>query len=269
MARKIVMKQNASARFLILLSVLGLVFSALDQPLAASALGNRPVINTNLSNKEMTGDTIFAKLVEFNRLRELRLKYYSVQSTYRVHNYKGEIRAETQALLRYRAPATKEFEIVSEKGSGLIRSRVFKPLMDVEVETAADRVDSSITPNNYTFALLGEEEVAGFHCFVVQATPKRADKYLFTGKIWIHSVEFAIVQIEGQPAKNPSVWIKRVDFVRRYQKIGEFWLPLKNESVTRLRLLGKNTLTTDYDNYEINQIGIATNKQSTSNRFVR
>jgi hypothetical protein len=263
------MKQKTSARFLILLSVLGLIFSALDQPLKASAFGRQPAGNSDLSNKEITGDTIFAKLVEFNRLRELRLKHYSVQSTYRVHNYKGEIRAETQALLRYRAPDTKEFEIMSEKGSGLIRSRVFKPLMDVEVETAADRVDSSITPNNYRFALLGEEEVAGFHCFVVQATPKRVDKYLFTGKIWIHSVEFAIVQIEGQPAKNPSLWIKRVDFVRRYQKIGEFWLPLKNESVTRLRLLGKNTLTTDYNNYEINQVGIAARKENSSNRVAR
>ena len=169
------------------------------------------------------------------------------------------MRAETQALLRYRAPDTKEFKIISERGSGLIRSRVFKPLMDVEVETAAERnrIDSSITPNNYTLSLLGEEEMGGSHCFVVQATPKRADTYLFEGKIWIHSVEFAIVQIEGQPAKSPSVWIKRVDFVRRYQKIGEFWLPLKNESITRVRFFGKNTLTTDYDNYEINQVAIA------------
>ncbi|MEK6299705.1 MAG: outer membrane lipoprotein-sorting protein [Acidobacteriota bacterium] len=123
--------------------------------------------------------------------------------------------------------------------------------MEVEVETALERnrVDSSITPSNYSLALLGEAEVAGSHCFVVQATPKRADKYLFKGKIWIHSVDFAIVQIEGQPAKIPSAWIKQVDFVRRYQKIGEFWLPLKNESTTRVRLFGKNTLTTDYDNY--------------------
>lgn len=262
------MKRNSLGRFLILLLVLGLVSSALDQPLKASTTPSQPAFGSDPSTTTITGDTIFAKLVEFNRLRESRLKQYSVQSTYRVQNAKGETRAETQALLRYRAPGTKEFEIISEKGSGLIRSRVFKPLMDVEVETASERnrIDSSITPNNYTLALLGEEELAGSPCFVVQATPKRPDKYLFTGKIWIHSVEFAIVQIEGQPAKNPSLWIKRVDFVRRYQKIGEFWLPLKNESITRVRLIGKNTLTTDYNNYEINQVGVAKLKESSVNR---
>lgn len=126
--------------------------------------------------------------------------------------------------------------------------------------------DSSITPNNYTFVLLGEEDMAGSRCFVVKATPRRTGKYLFSGKIWIHSTEFAIVQIEGQPAKNPSFWIKRVDFVRRYQKIGEFWLPLKNESITRVRLFGKNTLTTDYDNYEINQVGVAGRKDEPATR---
>jgi len=268
------MKRKALGRFLVLVSVLGLVSSVrlwLDQPLKASTTGSQPASVSGPSATEITGDAIFAKLVEFNRLRESRLKQYSVQSTYRVQNDKGEMRAETQALLRYRAPDTKEFKIISEKGSGLIRTRVFKPLMDVEVETASERnrLDSSITPNNYTLALLGEEEVAGSHCFVVQATPKRADTYLFTGKIWIHSVEFAVVQIEGQPAKNPSLWIKKVDFVRRYQKIGEFWLPLKNESITRVRLFGKNTLTTEYDNYEINQIAVARTKESSLSRIAR
>ena len=262
------MKRKTVERLLILVSVVGVLSAAAaDRTLYAAGAGSDPTSNSGTSNAVVTGDAIFAKLVEFNRLRDSRLKQYSVQSTYRVQNDKGETRAETQALLSYRAPDSKEFKIISEKGSGLIRSRVFKPLMDVEVESAADRkrVDSSITPNNYTLALLGEEDLEGSHCYVVQATPKRADKYLFSGKLWIHSVEFAIVKIEGQPAKIPSLWIKRVDFVRRYQKIGEFWLPLKNESVTRVRLFGKNTLTTDYDNYQINKIGVASIKGSDSN----
>jgi hypothetical protein len=48
-----------------------------------------------------------------------------------------------------------------------------------------------------------------------------------------------------------------VDFVRRYQKIGEFWLPLKNESITHVRIFGKNILTIDYDQYEITQAGVS------------
>jgi hypothetical protein len=176
-----------------------------------------------------------------------------VARTYQVKNDKGKVRAESQIVLQYRAPATKEFKIVSEKGSGFVRKRVFKGLLESEIETAAGRSrhDSSITPTNYTFELLGEEDVDGYHCFVVRAIPKRKDKYLFDGKIWIETDDFAIVKIAGQPAKNPSFWIKRVEFVRRYQKIGEFWLPLKDESMTQVRIFGTNILTIDYANYEI------------------
>lgn len=203
----------------------------------------------------LTGELVMAKLLERNRQREARLQQYSVPSTYRVKDDKGRVRAEAQVMLHYRAPDTKEFKIVAESGSALIRSRVFKPLMEVEVETAAgrNRLDSSITPNNYNFKLLGEEDVDGAHCFVVQTTAKRADKHLFNGKVWVHATEYAFVQVAGQPAKNPSIWIKRVEFVRRYQKLEEFWLPLKNESITQVRIFGNNILTIDYDRYEITQ----------------
>ncbi len=207
------------------------------------------------SIKGITGDIIFAQLLEHNRLRQARLQQYSVSRTYRITNDKGKVRAETQVLMQYHAPSTKEFQAVSEKGSGFIRRHVFNRLMESEVETAAgrNRHDSSITPANYTFKLLGEEDVDGYHCFAVEAIPKRNDKYLFRGKVWIHATDFAVVKIAGQPAKNPSFWIKRVEFVRRYQKVGDFWLPLQDQSTTQVRIFGAHILTIDYDQYQIAQ----------------
>jgi hypothetical protein len=250
-------------RFFIGVALLGFLPAArlpMNQPVKAAAESQPAgaLHPATMGHNGMTGDLSLAKLLEHNHRREARLLQYSVPRTYRVQNDKGKVRAEIQVVLHYRAPGTKEFELVSETGSGLIRSRVFKPLMESEVETAAgrNRHDSSISPDNYTFNQLGEEEVDGHHCFVVQATPKRNDTYLFKGKIWIHAAEFAVVQIAGQPAKNPSFWIKQVDFVRRNQKIGEFWLPLKDESITQIKIAGKNILTVDYAHYEIARVGV-------------
>lgn len=254
------MKQaiQKSGRFFITVAVLGLFAMArlpLNQTLKAADARQQITVD-HPSTVGLTGDIVIAKLLERNRLREARLQRYSVPSTYRVKDVKGRVSAEVKVLLVYRAPDIKEFKIVSEKGSKLIRSRVFKPLMEVEVETAAgrNRYDSSVTPNNYTFDLLGEEDVEGIHCFVVQTTAKREDKYLFNGKVWIHAADFAFVQVAGQPTQTPSVWIKRVEFLRRYQKIKEFWLPRKNESITLVRMFGKNILTIDYDQYEITPV---------------
>jgi hypothetical protein len=66
---------------------------------------------------------------------------------------------------------------------------------------------------------------------------------------------FAVVQVAGQPAKKTSAWIKRVEFVRRYQRIKEFWLSLKTEYITQVRIFGKNILAIDCDQYEITQVG--------------
>jgi hypothetical protein len=54
--------------------------------------------------------------------------------------------------------------------------------------------DSSITPANYAFCLLGEDDLGGHPCFVAEAIPKRKDKYLFEGKIWIDRDDLAIAQ---------------------------------------------------------------------------
>jgi hypothetical protein len=201
----------------------------------------------------MTGELVFSKLLEHNRLREAHLQQYSVTRTYQIKSSAGKVRAETRVSMQYRAPGEKEFKVLSESGSGIIRSRVFKPLMDSEVETAAgrNRYDSSITPPNYKFEVIGEDNIDGHHCLVVEVTPTHDAKYLFKGKIWIHATEFAVVKIEGQPARTPSWWIKQVDFVRRYQKIGQFWLPREDESISQVRVFGRYALTISHYNYEI------------------
>ena len=83
-----------------------------------------------------------------------------------------------------------------------------------------------------------------------QATPRHFLSELSNiGRQFIPSepiIIFAVLQVAGHPAKKPSVWIKRVEFVRRYQKIKEFWLPLKAESITQVRIFGKNILAIDW-----------------------
>lgn len=231
--------------------------------LANSLLFNQPVYGrqafvsalANDSSAAITVDTLWAKLLENNRRRDARLQQasYSAPRTYQVKDDKGKLRAEARVLMQYRAPGAKEFKIISQTGSDMIHGRVIKPLMESEAEAASgrSRQNSAITPDNYNFNLLGEEYVDGQRCYLVQAAPKRTDKYLFRGKVWIHANEFAVVKIAGQPAKSPSFMVKQVNFVRRYQKIGEFWLPLKDESVTQVRFVGTNVLTVSYEHYDL------------------
>ena len=148
----------------------------------------------------------------------------------------------------YVAPDQKTFVTIEEEGSSIVRHLVLDRLMESEVSTAIgqEHRDSSITPANYRFRVLGEEDLGAHHCFVVEALPRRKDKYLFEGRIWIDSIAFAIVKIAGHPARNPSLWITRADFVREYEEIGDFWFPVKDEIFVDVKLYGRKTLTIEH-----------------------
>src|SRR6516164_6999970 len=203
----------------------------------------------------MTGDEVFAKLLEHNRIRDARLRQYTAVRTYEVTNDKGRSYAREVVRVAYQAPDHKSFQTKSEEGSAMVRKMVLKRLIESESETSSGRAhhDSAIKPANYEFNLLGEQDVGPYHCLLVDATPKRKDKYLFEGKIWIDAQDYAIVRIAGQPAKSPSFWITRADFVRQYQKIGEFWVPAQDETFVRMRMAGKKILTIQHRDYAVNE----------------
>jgi hypothetical protein len=205
--------------------------------------------------QSMTGDELFAKLLEHNRLRDIRLQRYSAVRTYDVASDKGKVYAEEVVRVEYRAPDHKSFVTDSEKGSALVRDLVLKRLIESESATSRGRAhhDSSIRPANYEFTLLGEQDVGPYHCLVVRALPRRQDKYLFEGKVWIDTEDYAIVRIAGHPAKSLSFWITRADFVRQYQRIGDFWLPAKDETLVHVRLYGKKILTIHHGEYVVNE----------------
>jgi hypothetical protein len=67
----------------------------------------------------------------------------------------------------------------------------------------------------------------------------------------VDSRDFSVCRIEAEPSKNPSFWIKKTDIHHSYMKIGDFWLPAENESVSQIRGGGRAVLTIKYQNYEI------------------
>jgi outer membrane lipoprotein-sorting protein len=202
----------------------------------------------------LNGDDIVARMLDRNRLRSEQLQRYSAVRTYEIRNPEGKLAAQAVVRVDYQAPDKKTFNKTSEKGSGIVRHLVFDRLMQSETETSSGREhrNSAITAANYSFTLVGEEDAGPYHCFVLEATPKSKEKYLFEGKIWIDAEDFAIAKIAGHPAKKPSFWINSVDFVRQYQRIDGFWLPYRDETFVEVKIYGRRIFTVDHQQYVIN-----------------
>ncbi len=227
--------------------------------LVISNLAARPTEYTTVSAPvTVTADSIISRLEAANRIREMSLHAYTATRTYRAQAGMGK-QAELQALVDFQSPSTKRFRVLSEEGSGIFRQTVFRRMMQAEVDALQpeQKRRSAISNENYRFSLNGQSTVDGYRCWVLQAEPLREDKYLFRGRLYVDARDFAVVRVEGSPAKMPSFWTKRIGFVRDYRKIGAFWLPVRDESITQVRLFGESVVTVDHSDYRLGAAGSA------------
>jgi hypothetical protein len=204
----------------------------------------------------LTADEVMQRVVAMNDLRAKALQRYTSFRTYHLECHcLSHKKADMMVRTDYQAPNKKEFTIVSQSGSGTVRERVFKKLLEAEQESMRDekQLRSAITPENYTFQMSDYEKTDTDEFYVLDAQPRSKNKFLFRGHIWVNAKDFAITRVEGEPAVNPSWWTVKTDFQRRYQKIGDFWLPATNESETKVRIFGTAVLTISYGEYQITQ----------------
>jgi hypothetical protein len=202
----------------------------------------------------LTIDEVVTRMMAHDSERQALLQGYTANRRYVLENSSHHRHAEMMVRMTSRKDGSKQFEIVSASGWGIAQKHVFPRLLEAETEAARPdlRERSRIIPENYTFELVGMESVRDRPAYVITIEPRTANKYLIRGRIWVDADEYAIVRVEGQPARNPSFWIKSVHFVHEYDKSGVFWFPVSDRSATDVRILGATELTIEYFDYKPN-----------------
>ena len=213
-----------------------------------------------------TGDEVVARMMARDNERQATLHGYTAARRYILENQRHHKRAEMLVHMTCLRDGSKQFETISETGWGGARKHVFPRLLEAETEASRPglRDRSRLIPENYVFEMVGTEFVDERPAYVIAIAPKTPNKYLMQARIWIDADEYAIVRIEGKPAKNPSFWTKSVHFVHKYEKRGSFWFPVSDRSVTDVRIFGSTEVTIEYFDYAPN-----TSALSASREFVR
>lgn len=200
-----------------------------------------------------TADQVVARMMARDNERQATLYGYTGTRRYVLENSDFQKRAEMLVRVTCLRDGSKQFQTISETGWGGARKHVFPKLLESETEASQPglRARSRIVPENYAFEMSGTEYVDGRLAYLIAIAPKTSNKYLIEGRIWVDAAEYAIVRIEGKPARNPSFWIKSVHFVHSYEKTGSFWFPLSDRSVTDARIFGSTKVTIDYLDYAL------------------
>ncbi|HWR15442.1 MAG TPA: hypothetical protein VN577_11485 [Terriglobales bacterium] len=233
-----------------------LIQLALFQSANAQPLDESPAVDP----VPLTAEQVVRNLTEMNLHRAQSLHGFQGTRVYRAvyRGFGGPRSAEMSVNVKYLSPGTKEFTILSATGSKLIVDRVFKKLLEAEKEALAPRIQqrSALTEDNYRFTLIDCEIDGAGASYVFEVEPRSRDKFLYRGRIWVDAKDFAVIRLEGEPARNPSFWTKKAEIVQAYMKVNDFWLPAHNRSVTAIRLGGHAELTIEYTDYQITGAGM-------------
>lgn len=145
-----------------------------------------------------------------------------------------------------------KYDMLRFEGDRTVNKEVIQRYLNAEADLQREhRTDTAITPQNYNFKYKSMNRSDGRDVYVFQVTPKQKRENLFRGEIWIDAATYLKVQESGYLVKNPSLLVKKVAFVRKYEIHNGISVPKQVLSVVETRLVGKAELTIDFTNFEI------------------
>jgi hypothetical protein len=182
---------------------------------------------------------------------QARFRAYIVTRDYKLFGKeKSKTRSQVIADISFVPPATKTYTIQQVNGTGFGETIVRRMLMS-EVEIAKDYTSTDFSTDNYDFRFILEENVGGRRCYVLELLPRRKDRNLLTGKIWVNAGTYLPQRIEGAPIKTPSWWLRSLRFELSYGEVSGMWLQTALEATATVRILGPHTMVSRDVKYQL------------------
>jgi len=182
---------------------------------------------------------------------------YMVTEHYAVFRNGDETHPAAEMTVRtdYRKEQGKSYTILSQSGSGLLRSQLLGAVLGREKQMSQPGMRETVlvTSANYEMKLKSAttDMVDGHACLVLGLTPRRNSPSLFKGTLWVDAADYSIVQLEGTAAKSPSFLTGATQVMRQYAKFEGFPMATHASAVSKSVLLGQTVVKIDYSGYQI------------------
>lgn len=177
---------------------------------------------------EVDIDATIPKLHKRATFRALRTISRLGQITYRALGFSGDSTVKKEIIIRYLAAEAEGRE------NGTL----------------------AITPENYKFKYKMGFEQDGHPLAILQVTPRKKAIGLFKGQLWIDVETGMPVREAGEFVKSPSMFLKKIAFVRDYELRDGISIPKRIESIVDTRVVGKAELMIHFSNFA-KQAGLA------------
>lgn len=204
---------------------------------------------------QLPSDPIIQRIDQAVHRRTQTVASYTVQELYSVYR-NGEAKPSVEVTVKttYTRSYGKDYTVVSQTGSALLRSAIIDRVLanEKEMAKASNRDSVSLTSLNYEMSPEpGIVMQNGRPCVIVDLKARRKIPFLFNGRGWFDAVDFTLVHIEGSPAASPSFFAGQTAGVRDYTKVDGFSMAQRADVHSHSFLFGDTRLCIDYTNYQI------------------
>lgn len=139
------------------------------------------------------------------------------------------------------------YDALRFEGDGTVKNHVLVRYLTAEAENYdSPNPKLAINKNNYKFKSKGLQNKDGRPVYVLELNPRRKEVGLFKGEVWLDPGSMLPVRESGKFVKSPSVFIKKVEFVRKYEIRDGVAVPVSMTSFADTRIVGRTELNIDY-----------------------
>lgn len=140
------------------------------------------------------------------------------------------------------------YHMLGFSGDSTVKKDVIARYLTAEVQAQGSQQDMAITPANYKFKYRGLEERSGKQVYVFHLSPRHKRVGLFKGELWLDPATCMPVREAGRFVKSPSIFFKKMEFVREYAMSDGVAVPRHIESLVDTRLVGPVQLSIRFAN---------------------
>lgn len=198
---------------------------------------------------------LLSRMMAHRKWQDLALREYQAHRLFHASNNRFNIDSILEVETTFRSPGPLQSTVLRQEGSAFIREHVFEKILLAESELSSND-NADVIPQNYQFKMIGSDACDGRPCWHMSLKPRRPDKFLIDGDVWLDAEDYAVCRIHGFPSKHVSIWISHAEVDWHYRRMNNegIWLTDKVESSSDVHLFGTVRMQIRYD---YNTVGMA------------
>jgi hypothetical protein len=197
-----------------------------------------------------SGSEIVSKYLESTHTQQETLKGMQMEVQIQADLPKLHKTGRMNALRMISSLGKISYKMLGFTGDDTIKKDVIAQYLKAEVQGQQDTTQFAITPANYKFKYKGISDEKGQEVHIFELKPRQNRVGLFKGELWLDTKTYMPVRESGRFVKNPSVFLKKVEFTRDYTLENGVAVPKHIQSNVQTRIVGPAAISIDYLNLQ-------------------